>query len=123
MMDCIFCNISKDKIIHEDPYWITIYDEFPVSKGHVLIIPKRHISNITELKSNEWAYLFSAIMFIEGYLKEKFNCDGFNIGINQGKAAGQTIEHLHIHVIPRYNGDIEDPKGGVRGVIPDKMKY
>jgi diadenosine tetraphosphate (Ap4A) HIT family hydrolase len=62
-------------------------------------------------------------LFAESFIKEKFNCDGFNIGINQGKAAGQTVEHLHIHVIPRYNGDIENPKGGIRGVIPEKRIY
>ena len=122
-MDCIFCNIDNKKIIHEDQYWVSVYDEFPVNEGHVLIISKRHISDMTELKSNEWAYLHSAIMFIEEYIKEKFNCDGFNIGINQGEVAGQTIKHLHIHIIPRYSGDVEDPRGGIRGVIPSKQKY
>ncbi len=123
MNECIFCNIGKNKIIHEDPYWMSVYDDFPVNEGHVLIIPKRHINNVTELNGNEMAYFFSALLFVESFIKEKFKCDGFNIGINQGEAAGQTIEHLHIHVIPRYEGDIENPKGGIRGVIPEKRIY
>ena len=118
-MDCIFCSINKDKVIAEDDYFIAIKDEYPVSKGHVLIISKRHIADMFELTHSEWNALHGMICSIAG----KIECDGFNIGCNCGEAAGQTVMHFHLHMIPRYKGDDDDPKGGIRGVIPSKQKY
>ena len=118
-MDCIFCDIDKDKIIAEDDFWVAIKDEFPVSNGHALIIPKRHVKDIFGLTHSEWDALQGMICVVAGRMK----CDGYNIGCNCREAAGQTVMHFHLHVIPRYEGDVDNPRGGVRGVIPDKQSY
>lgn len=122
-MDCIFCDINKEKIIYETSYWFAIFDEYPVNQGHTLLIPKRHVESVFELNEEEKQTLVDSIKDIESLLARFFNIDGFNIGINQGKTAGQTIHHLHIHIIPRYDGDVSNPRGGVRGVIPEKQDY
>jgi diadenosine tetraphosphate (Ap4A) HIT family hydrolase len=122
---CIFCDVTKqkDRIIHENEFVFSIYDQYPVSLGHCLVIPKRHIEDYFNLSQQEKCAIDQEIIFIKNYIDEKFRPDGYNIGINIGKAAGQTIFHLHTHIIPRYIGDVSDPRGGVRGVIPDKQKY
>lgn len=126
-MDCIFCDIIEGKRtcekICEYNNCIAIYDEYPVSPGHALIIPKRHVTNINELNKDEYEDLWNCINWVTSLTQDCEECDGFNIGINIGKAAGQTIDHLHIHVIPRYTGDVENPQGGIRGVIPNKQHY
>lgn len=127
MENCPFCNIEKlidkDRIVYQDSSWIAIYDNYPVSKGHVLLIPKRHCETYFNLNYVELASLGVTIGAIKLILNKKFNPDGYNIGVNCGEAAGQTVKHCHIHIIPRYKGDMEDPRGGVRGVIPEKQKY
>ena len=124
MDDCIFCkNFDKDKIVYEDSTWVAVYDSYPVSKGHVLLIPKRHCETYFDLNFIELESISVTIGIIKRLLDKKFKPDGYNIGINCGEAAGQTVKHCHIHVIPRYNGDMEDPRGGVRGVIPEMQKY
>lgn len=127
MDDCIFCNIEqtvdKDRIVYQDSSWVAIYDNYPVSKGHVLLIPKRHCETYFDLNYVELVSLGVTIGVIKFILNNKFNPDGYNIGVNCGEAAGQTVKHCHIHIIPRYKGDMEDPRGGVRGVIPEKQKY
>jgi diadenosine tetraphosphate (Ap4A) HIT family hydrolase len=127
MENCIFCNIEqtvdKDRIVYQDSSWIAIYDNYPVSKGHVLLIPKRHCETYFDLNYIELVSLGVTIGVIKFILNNKFNPDGYNIGVNCGEAAGQTVKHCHIHIIPRYKGDMEDPRGGVRGVIPEKQKY
>lgn len=122
-MDCIFCNIEKDRIIIENKTAIAIYDGFPVSKGHMLIIPKMHILDYFEIEQSDREGLWQLIDKCKKFLDEQFKPDGYNIGINCGQAAGQTVMHLHVHLIPRYTGDIENPRGGVRGVIPEKRIY
>ena len=89
----------------------------------MLIIPKKHAENLFELTQEELSVLFEIIKEAKEYLEKEYKPDGFNIGVNQGEAGGQTIFHLHIHIIPRYKGDMEEPEGGVRGVIPEKRKY
>ncbi len=125
MKDCIFCykNINKNKILAETKNFYAIRDIYPVSNGHNLIIPKNHLNNFFELDTNLYFELWNFVSNIKNTLDIKHSPDGYNIGVNCGKAAGQTVFHLHIHLIPRYNGDIENPKGGVRGVIPDKRIY
>jgi diadenosine tetraphosphate (Ap4A) HIT family hydrolase len=123
-INCPFCNPDVErKLIVESATAYAIYDKFPVNDGHSLIIAKRHCANYFELTFKEQA----ACMFMLNKVKEiitiKFNPDGFNIGVNVGEKAGQTVDHVHIHLIPRYNGDIADPRGGVRGVIPQKKDY
>jgi diadenosine tetraphosphate (Ap4A) HIT family hydrolase len=124
MCNCLFCKkIDDDKIIYQDSSWFAVYDNYPVSKGHVLLIPKRHVKTYFELNYVELASVGVNIGIIKRILDKKFNPTGYNIGINCGESAGQTIPHCHIHIIPRYDGDVEDPRGGVRGCIPEKMKY
>tara|TARA_Y100000590_G_C15662168_1_gene993104 strand:- start:15 stop:314 length:300 start_codon:yes stop_codon:yes gene_type:complete len=98
-------------------------DKYPVSNGHILVIPFRHYSNYFDSSTEELQAIWELVNKGKIFVDKLVNPDAYNIGINVGEYAGQTIPHLHIHVIPRYRGDMEDPKGGVRGVIPDKQKY
>jgi diadenosine tetraphosphate (Ap4A) HIT family hydrolase len=111
------------ELIVETATAFSFYDKFPVSKGHVLVVPKRVVANYFELSVKEQTACWIIVNKVKQILQEKFNPDGFNIGININEAAGQTVPHVHIHVIPRYNGDVEKPRGGVRGVIPSKKEY
>lgn len=122
--DCPFCNPDATReLIVESATAYAIYDKFPVNQGHALIIPKKHCSSYFDLSFKEQSACTFMLNKVKEILSQRFNPDGFNIGINVGEKAGQTIGHVHIHLIPRYNGDVEDPKGGVRGVIPNKQKY
>jgi len=124
IINCPFCYLDKEReIIIETPEVYAIYDLFPVSKGHALIILKRHCSNYFDLTTKEQIACWEMVNKIALILNEKFHPDGFNIGININKAGGQTIPHIHIHIIPRYLNDMRNPEGGVRGVIPNKRKY
>ena len=118
---CPFCSVN-DSMINNDLAYV-IHDNYPVSVGHMLIIPYRHVSDYFELTDEEKDALQTLLEQSKTLLIKKHNPDGFNIGINVGAAAGQTIWHVHVHLIPRYKGDMSDPTGGVRGVIPDKQKY
>jgi len=120
---CTFCGLETDRIISESDYSFTIRDGFPVSKGHTLIIPKRHVQSFFELQAIEKAAILQAMDEAKEALDKEFSPDGYNIGINDGEAAGQTVMHLHVHLIPRYKGDMEDPRGGVRWIFPAKAKY
>jgi diadenosine tetraphosphate (Ap4A) HIT family hydrolase len=120
---CPFCSLESDRIISESDYTVTIRDGFPVSEGHTLIIPKRHVQSFFELQAIEKTAILQALDEAKEALDRELNPDGYNIGINDGEAAGQTVMHLHIHLIPRYKGDTEDPRGGVRHVFPEKAKY
>jgi diadenosine tetraphosphate (Ap4A) HIT family hydrolase len=124
MDKCVFCEkFDSDRIIYEDSTWMAVLDGYPVSKGHTLLIPKRHCETYFDLNYIESSTLASTINVVKNVLDAKYNPDGYNIGVNCGKSAGQTVMHCHIHIIPRYDGDVEDPRGGVRGVIPSKQKY
>jgi diadenosine tetraphosphate (Ap4A) HIT family hydrolase len=120
--ECPFCNISEDRIIAEHHNVIAIADEFPVANGHTLVIPKEHVRSVFQLDTNESANLWKFVVKVRQLLADRFKPDGFNIGINDGDAAGQTVSHAHIHIIPRYKGDVEDPRGGLRWIIPDKAQ-
>ena len=122
MKDCPFCG-DIDSIIDESKYWYAIYDKYPVSKGHTLLISKRHISSFFDLTSEETRQIHSMIKRVKRKLDDKYFPNGYNIGVNCGRAAGQTVPHCHIHIIPRYDNDVSDPTGGIRGVIPNKQKY
>ena len=113
---------NKKKII-ENENAFAIYDGFPVSKGHVLVIPKRVVAEIFDLNDEEYSSCFNLVKDVKKILEEEFKPDGFNIGINNGEKAGQTIFHAHIHVIPRYSGDVDNPRGGIRHIIPGKGDY
>ena len=121
-MGCLFCNNLRD-VIYENTYIYAIYDKFPVSDGHVLLITKRHCVSYFDATPAEKLAIDEGIMVLKKRLDDRYHPNGYNVGINNGEAAGQTILHLHVHLIPRYNNDVLDPRGGVRGVIPSKQKY
>lgn len=123
-VDCLFCNPEKGhEIIAESATAYAIYDKYPVSKGHSLIIPKKHLTQYFHLGFRQQMACWYMVNFVKSVLDEKFNPDAFNVGLNNGEAAGQSISHAHIHIIPRFTGDVKEPLGGVRGVIPEKRKY
>lgn len=123
-VDCPFCNLSENiKLITETATTVAFLDSFPVNQGHTLIVPKRHIANYFELTVHEQRALFLVINHCKKIIEKQYHPDGFNVGVNVGEAAGQSISHVHIHLIPRYKGDVENPRGGVRGVIPSKQNY
>ncbi len=123
--NCIFCNsIKSGSHIIENELAVALLDNFPVTKGHTLIVPKRHIANYFEASGFEHDAFQELLQIRQKEIKENdIKVSGFNVGINVGESAGQTIHHLHIHLIPRRDGDAKNPRGGVRGVIPSKQKY
>jgi diadenosine tetraphosphate (Ap4A) HIT family hydrolase len=122
-LNCPFCEIPKNKIIKRNDLSIAVYDKYPVNKGHILIITKRHVIDYFDASEEEKRSLFNLMEKCKKFLDKEYKPDGYNIGLNCGTDAGQTIMHLHLHLIPRYKNDIDDPTGGVRGVIPEKRIY
>jgi len=120
---CPFCVLPAERVLGQNANALWIRDGFPVSPGHSLVIPKRHIGSFFEASPQERAALLELLDQARAAAGTEFHPDGFNIGINDGAAAGQTVPHLHIHLIPRFLGDQSDPRGGVRWVIPDKADY
>jgi diadenosine tetraphosphate (Ap4A) HIT family hydrolase len=120
-MTCVFCQIND--IVLENELAIAFYDKYPVNKGHLLIIPKRHVEQYFDLTDQERSAIDQLLFEGKKIIDEQYQPDGYNIGINCGEAAGQTVFHVHVHLIPRFKGDMEDPRGGVRGVIPEKQIY
>ena len=123
MIEFGMLNISSIDIVKENNQAYVIWDGFPVSKGHCLIIPKRVVKSFFDLKIDEKKMMLELVDEMRLELIDLYQPDGFNVGFNDGEAAGQTIMHCHIHLIPRYDGDVENPRGGVRGVIPSKQSY
>lgn len=122
-MTCPFCSLPSERIVEANNFAYWIYDGFPVSPGHSLIIPKRHVGSFFEVTLEERLAMLELLDKAKATVTQEQNPDAFNIGINDGSAAGQTVPHLHMHLIPRYKGDIADARGGVRWVIPDKADY
>ena len=123
-VNCPFCNPDSEReLLLESATAYGMFDKFPVSNGHTLIIPKKHCSNYFELSFKEQSACWFMLNKAKEILTKEFKPDGFNIGININDAAGQTVPHVHIHIIPRYKDDVEEPRGGVRGVIPEKKSY
>ena len=121
---CLFCNVSESGCSHENNFAYASYDSYPVSKHHCLIIPKRHIKDYFELSKDELTACDELIKIIKDeILKKDPSVKGFNLGTNIGKVSGQSILHCHFHLIPRREGDVENPQGGVRSVIPNKQHY
>lgn len=121
---CLFCEFLKNKEIEaENDLAFAIFDGFPVNPGHVLVIPKRHVANYFELTTEEVLAIRDLLQRMKTEVDAKFHPDGYNIGVNVGADAGQSIFHVHVHLIPRYKGDVKNPRGGVRGVIPAKQSY
>jgi len=120
---CPFCNLDPSRILAEDELTVVYRDGFPVSLGHTVIIPRRHFATLFEATEADQVALLRALAQAKRLVEQLHQPDGYNIGINHGPAGGQTVPHLHIHLIPRYQGDKEDPRGGVRWVLPEKAKY
>lgn len=121
--ECPFCRLPPERIITDHPLCVAIRDGFPISKGHTLIIPKRHIASFFDCTDAERSAFLEILQLSKTDIDASLHPDGYNIGINDGPAAGQTVAHLHIHLIPRYKDDQPDPRGGVRWIFPDKADY
>lgn len=122
-MSCLFCSFDKEKYIVENELAFGIFDKFPVNKGHMLIIPKRHFESFFDATEEEVVALYALIKEGKNHLDKQYVPDGYNVGINVGEYGGQTIMHLHIHLIPRYKGDVENPKGGIRKFKKELVPY
>ena len=124
MEECFFCKCIKNKDFQfENKIAIARFDDFPVNKGHIEIIPKAHVKDWWDTTIEERIEIFNLIDEVKKFIDDKYNPDGYNIGMNLGEKAGQSIMHLHVHLIPRYDGDVPNPRGGVRGIIPEKQNY
>ena len=121
--ECPFCCLDESRQLFSNDFVISIADTFPVTRGHCLIIPKRHFTSLFEATEEERSALWDLVEQTRQYLIAEYAPDGFNIGVNDGPAAGQTVMHLHIHMIPRYLGDSDDPRAGMRWIMPDKAPY
>jgi diadenosine tetraphosphate (Ap4A) HIT family hydrolase len=120
---CPFCSLPRERLWIETEHAVAIPDEYPVSEGHTLVVPTRHVISIYELTVTEQNVIWELVSEVRQRLLTDLKPDGFNIGLNDGLAAGQTVMHAHVHVIPRWSGDVPDPRGGIRWVIADKAAY
>ena len=123
MSICLFCELASERILKRGELCLAFADGYPVSPGHTLVIPKRHVASFFETTAQERIEFFSLLDWCRSELIARHRPAGFNIGINDGKAAGQTVMHLHIHIVPRYAGDKADPRGGIRALFPEKAAY
>ena len=124
MKYCFFCKcINNHDYILENELAFAKFDGFPVSEGHLEVVSKRHVVDWWGLTEEERIAIFNLLDEAKKIIDQKYHPDGYNIGMNLGEKAGQSVMHLHVHLIPRYRGDVPNPRGGVRGVIPDKQNY
>lgn len=123
MSECVFCKLSETDILVQNEIAQAFFDKYPVNKGHVLIIPRRHAASLFELTEDEVLGIWKLVEEVKELLNQQFQPDGYNVGVNVGAAAGQTIFHVHVHVIPRYNGDVPDPRGGIRKIKKSLVPY
>lgn len=122
-MSCIFCEYDKEEYVAENDLCFAIFDKFPVNEGHALIIPKRHFQNYFDATKKEIAAMYDLSQEVKKIIDDKYSPDGYNVGVNVNHEGGQTIMHLHMHIIPRYKGDIEDPRGGIRRIKKQLVFY
>src|SRR5262245_42317915 len=120
---CPFCHLEKSRVYLENDSAAAFPDAFPVVEGHLLVVPKRHVVSLFDLTDEEQAAIWRLVGRVRGKLASELRPDGFNVGVNDGPAAGQTVLHAHVHVIPRRAGDVADPRGGIRRVLPAKAPY
>ena len=121
---CVFCEkVKASDVLYENELAAVFRDGFPISKGHTLIIPKDHIQDYFELNKETKEAMNELVEIARNDLIKELNPDAFNFGLNNGPAAGQTVGHAHLHLIPRFEGDVEDPRGGIRWIISEKAKY
>jgi len=124
-MPCFFCDILKDddRRVADSKFFSSRFSEVPVSDGNCEIWPKEHKEDWFDLSESEWFDLYRIIKSVKKEIEKKYNPDGYNLGFNVGVAGGQSQKHIHLHIIPRYKGDVKNPRGGIRNVIPDKGDY
>jgi len=120
---CPFCSFPAQQVLIHRPLAYVKPDGYPLTKGHLLVIPRRHVSTFFQTTANERQAMMEVLDESKAFLDKKYRPDGYNIGINDGSAAGQTVMHLHIHIIPRYTGDKSDPRGGIRWIFPERAAY
>ena len=120
---CPFCDPEPSRLLVADGLVLAMRDGYPVSRGHSLIVPRRHVGSFGEASLEEQSAMLAMLQRVRALLDAELRPDGYNIGINDGAAAGQTVMHVHMHVIPRYRGDRPDPRGGIRWIIPEKADY
>lgn len=120
---CPFCALDQREFLLASDHAIAIADAFPIARGHALIIPRRHVFSIFELPEEEYADVWRLVRRVRETLSSWWNIDGFTVGVNDGEAAGQTVLHAHVHVIPRHTGDVADPRGGIRWILPARAQY
>ena len=121
--NCPFCHLEKSRITLDNDSAVAFIDAFPVTEGHTLIVPKRHVVSLFDLSEAELSEVWKLVSLVRGKLMGELKTDGFNIGVNDGPAAGQTVMHAHVHVIPRRKNDVADSRGGIRWVMPNKAAY
>jgi diadenosine tetraphosphate (Ap4A) HIT family hydrolase len=121
--DCPFCGIASHLIVAESKHAIAIADLYPVSEGHTLVLPRAHRESLYAHSAEVQQDVWELVRSVRGTLAAELGPGGFNIGVNDGVAAGQTVPHAHVHIIPRFDGDVPDPRGGVRWVLPDLAPY
>lgn len=121
--DCPFCRLEERRILLENEFAVAFPDGFPIAEGHTLVVPRRHATSLFDLTAEEQAAMWTLVALVRAELMAELRPDGFNVGLNDGAAAGQTVMHAHVHIIPRRRGDSEDPRGGVRWVLPKKAQY
>ena len=122
-MNCPFCTINESLIVVQSTTGIALRDAFPVADGHTLVVPCQHVASIFDLTETDQAQIWSLVAQVRSALADQLSPDAFNIGVNDGEAAGQTVTHARVHIIPRFRGDVPDPRGGIRWVIPDNAVY
>ena len=120
---CPFCEPASERVFHQGDLILGLWDGFPVNPGHALLVPRRHVATWEEASTDERRALSDAIVVAQEEIRKHHRPDAFNVGMNLGLAAGQTVPHLHLHVIPRYQGGVADPRGGVRWVIPERADH
>jgi diadenosine tetraphosphate (Ap4A) HIT family hydrolase len=121
--DCPLCHPAAGRVRRETAHALALLDGFPVTPGHTLIVPRRHVASLFDLPEAERAAVWALVAEVRAVLVAEFGPDGFTVGLNDGPAAGQTVPHAHVHVIPRRTGDVPDPRGGVRWVLPERAAY
>jgi diadenosine tetraphosphate (Ap4A) HIT family hydrolase len=122
--DCPLCQrLARGELLAANAFAVAIPDAFPVSPGHALIVPRRHVANFFDLTAEEQAALWTLLPLVKQAIDARHTPAAYNVGVNVGAAAGQTVAHVHVHLIPRYPGDVADPRGGVRWVLPEQAAY
>jgi diadenosine tetraphosphate (Ap4A) HIT family hydrolase len=121
--DCPFCRMEERSILLANDFAAAIADGFPIAEGHALVVPKRHVASLFDLTAEEQAAIWTLVALVRAKLMAELKPDGFNVGLNDGTAAGQTVMHAHVHIIPRRLSDADDPRGGVRWIFPKKAQY